>query len=344
MRTIVTFTTERDQINTASLVVKNLLNQTYKPDQIVLYIVDKKVSEIDIPVELSELIGDVFQIRFVDTDLKTHNSYYYAMKDYPKDVIITVVNGFDYPVDTIELLREGHKQFPDSIVCLKGNTIPMNAEDDFLTYSEWKDETKIVGKPSHAIMASFSAGVLYPENCFEKSKCSKSEILGDAFDKAELYLKMVEVENDRRVLLLKEKHIIRKLAQNKGKSFWETVSPISEDEFIERRIKELGDRGKEIRRTIFRDYLADILPIYRSKATQLKKKDNEIKKIKATNIYKTGRIVTVVPRKIKRLQKKLKNNRVIDGAIYDIAKANMEKEGLQPEFSRNSYLKSLNGR
>lgn len=48
-------------------------------------------------------------------DIRSHKKFYYAMQEYPDDMIITIDDDVYYRSDTIELLYQTHLKYPQDV-------------------------------------------------------------------------------------------------------------------------------------------------------------------------------------------------------------------------------------
>lgn len=170
----VSLTSFPKRIEAVELTIKSLLNQTYKPDEIQLWLAECQFKN-KVPENLLPLIDLGVDIKFCD-DLKSHKKYYYALKEQKDNLVITVDDDLLYPENLIETLLEKHKKFPNSIVCYRTKTIHIN-EDGFDKYSTWECISNTgIKRPSLFLMPSTGAGTLYPPNALDK-RCFDKELL-----------------------------------------------------------------------------------------------------------------------------------------------------------------------
>ena len=85
---IVSLTSYGDRLDTLSICLKSLLNQTRKADKILVYLTDD-ITESRLPTSLLELRDKGIEYKFIPLDLKPHKKYYYAMQEFPDDIIVT---------------------------------------------------------------------------------------------------------------------------------------------------------------------------------------------------------------------------------------------------------------
>ena len=112
---IVSFTTYPKRISSAHKIVENMLSQSLKAEKILLYLAEEQFpnKEKDLPKELTELQGQgAVEIKWCD-DLRSHKKYFYAMQEYPENLIVTVDDDLVYPVDMLQSLYYSYLCFPN---------------------------------------------------------------------------------------------------------------------------------------------------------------------------------------------------------------------------------------
>lgn len=138
---VVSLTSFPARINNVWQVVKCLLNQTYKPKQIILWLSKEQFPNITtIPISLRKLEGEVFKIRMVDGDIRSHKKYYYVSKEYPDDYVLLVDDDIYYPSDLLEKTWLSHLENPNAVICNYGYHISYNSDGTFMNYDKWKQE------------------------------------------------------------------------------------------------------------------------------------------------------------------------------------------------------------
>ncbi|NQD68650.1 glycosyltransferase family 2 protein, partial [Bacillus haikouensis] len=136
-KVIVSLTSFPSRISTIWITIESLLRQTFKPDEIILWLAEEQFDGYDsLPTKLLRLQDKGLKIRFCD-DLRSHKKYYYTFQEYPDCIVITVDDDVIYPTNTINALMEIHKKFPDSICCNRGHLIKKTFEKEIAPYNQW---------------------------------------------------------------------------------------------------------------------------------------------------------------------------------------------------------------
>ena len=140
---IVSLTSFPARIDDVWQVVECLLRQTCAPKKILLWLSkDQFPTEDLVPKSLTRLVGDVFNIRFVSGDLRSHKKHYYVSKEYPDALILLVDDDIYYPTDMIEQLLFAYEQNTDSVVCRYGSIVKFDENGEILPYVKWKNVTQ----------------------------------------------------------------------------------------------------------------------------------------------------------------------------------------------------------
>lgn len=138
---IVSFTSFPARINDVWQVVECMFRQTYQPAKIVLWLSkDQFPDGMGIPVSLREREGNIFEIRMVDGDIRSHKKYYYVAKEYPDSLIFLIDDDIYYPTDILELSMKAHEEYPEAIICNYGYHIRYKENGELMPYNNWSKE------------------------------------------------------------------------------------------------------------------------------------------------------------------------------------------------------------
>lgn len=135
---IVSLTSFPARINYVYLTVESLLRQTILPNRIVLWLSNTQFkNKEELPIRLKKLENDIFEIRFVDGDIRSHKKYYYVFKEYPNSRIVLVDDDIIYSDRMIENLLEAKSKYPDAIISRFAFTILRNSDYSLRPYNTW---------------------------------------------------------------------------------------------------------------------------------------------------------------------------------------------------------------
>ena len=177
-RIIVSFTSYPKRIGKVHTVLESLYAQSLKPDLIILWLAEEQFPnrEADLPIELIEdKNAGKYELRWCD-DLGSHKKYFYAMQEFPEDIIITVDDDNVYHYDTVKTLCELHRKYPGTVACLFAKLMLFDNKYNLLPYTDWLYNV-VLPVPSMQIIPMGSGGVLYPPHVLDKGVFDKETIL-----------------------------------------------------------------------------------------------------------------------------------------------------------------------
>ena len=162
---IISLTTFPLRIDKVWLVIESLLRQTKLPERIILWLSIEQFpkKKRSLPKNLLKLLDDfdIFNIRFVSGDIKSHKKYLYTLIEYPKHILITVDDDIIYPTDMIETLVDFHKKYPKSIICRYSYYMKRDNLGGLIPYNEWV-KVKEKTQPRNDIFFGSGGGTLFP--------------------------------------------------------------------------------------------------------------------------------------------------------------------------------------
>lgn len=187
---IVSLTSYPLRIHSLWKVIECLLRQNVKPDRIVLYLSTDQFDSIDnLPKSLLNQRKRGLEICMCKGDLRSHKKYYYAMQQYPEDIVITVDDDLFYRTDLIEEFLKENRKRPKAIIAnwvkevLPGKNL----------YKEWPDRMKS-GVIDHFCFIGVS-GVLYPPHSLYKDVFNESMIRELCYTTDDIWLSCMAMLN-----------------------------------------------------------------------------------------------------------------------------------------------------
>ena len=176
---IVSLTSYPKRINVVWITIETLLQQTVKPDEVILWLADSQFKEIEeLPEELKALQKRGLTIRFCD-DLKSHKKYFYVLQEYKNDLVILTDDDMFYPKDMIERLLKLHEKYPKDICTMTGQVITPSFDSKPSEWRNPKSEEKFIH--SDQIQIFTGSGSLYPPNSLSKEVFNKKLIKEGAY-------------------------------------------------------------------------------------------------------------------------------------------------------------------
>ena len=199
---IVTLTSFPERIKEVHLGITTLLNQTLKPDMIILWLAEDEFpnKEKDLPQALLNLQKYGLTIRWCE-NLKSYKKIVPALLEYPDDILVTADDDLFYRKDWLELLYKSYEQNPDY---LYGHRIK-----EILTVKEGQNVTaKYLDMPVNSqtenknYLATSGAGLLFPPGSLYKDAARSELFMNLAPQGDDLWLWAMAELNNKKVKLV----------------------------------------------------------------------------------------------------------------------------------------------
>lgn len=118
-RVIISLTTYPSRIKFVHKTLYSLMNQSYKPDMIILWLAEEQFEngEADLPKSILELKQYGLTIMWTEYDLKSYKKLIPTLEMYPEDIIITADDDLYYPCYWVGNLIKSYNKNPQDIHC-----------------------------------------------------------------------------------------------------------------------------------------------------------------------------------------------------------------------------------
>lgn len=195
-RLVVSMTTYPARIGALEPVLNSLYNQDRKADEILLWLAKEEFPglEQDLPEYLVQLAAQKrLTIRWCD-NLKPHKKYFYALQEYPEDLIVTVDDDLLYSSSLLSSLYRSYLQYPKAVSAVRVHLMLFSEDNRILPYNTWIRETDCsLHTPSMQLFATGGAGTLYPPHLFRKEFFDWTAISAHCPIADDLWLKAMEL-------------------------------------------------------------------------------------------------------------------------------------------------------
>lgn len=178
--------------------IKSLLTQTVKPDRFIVWL-DGNVSRNQPTKDMLELCQYGVEYRFTDGDLGPHGKYYYAIQEYPNDIVITVDDDLLYSDDLIESLLNSYRRYPECVCARRTHRMKYHFDSSIKPYTKWRFEDNISSTPSFKLFATGGAGALYPPHVLPQETFNSELIKQLSLNADDIWLKCMEMKNNIKV-------------------------------------------------------------------------------------------------------------------------------------------------
>ena len=221
---IVSLTSFPARIRNVWMTCATLLNQKYTDIHIVLYLTKDEFPHgyDNLPKTLTKLKKRGLDIRIIeDVNLRPHNKYFWALKDFPYNTVITVDDDILYSPKLISELMKIHAQYNDCVICNRGITIKKT------NYREWVNNIYLEEKRSD-ILATGVGGVLYPAHIFDNTPIfDKDAISSTCLNADDLWLSFMTRFKNNKVVQTKFKVGLLTILSSQDKAL--CISNVGED-------------------------------------------------------------------------------------------------------------------
>lgn len=172
--------------------LKSLLLQKVKPDRIIVYL-GSDSSRDQFTKEMLDLERYGVEYRIdSERNLKAHKKYFYAMQDFPNDIIVTADDDLYYPSNWLSSLLKTYKKYPNAISARRVHLMRQK-DGSLLPYNMWKDQCRSVLEPSFSLLATGGSGKLYPPHCLNECTFDDKSFKELCFDADDIWLKCMEI-------------------------------------------------------------------------------------------------------------------------------------------------------
>ena len=167
---IVSLTSFPARIDYVWKTIVSIKRQSVLPEKVILYLSQDEFGDRPLPENLIKLQDDVFQIKMVNENLKSHKKYYYSFEEFPDKTIITLDDDMYYQKDILKYLIETSLEFPEAVVANRVSRIRKRGEE-VLPYNQWKN--RYIKKGEKDLFPIGVDGILYPPGHYRNQMLQK---------------------------------------------------------------------------------------------------------------------------------------------------------------------------
>lgn len=200
VKIIVSLTSFPARINIVDIVVKSLLMQSLKPDEIVLWLAREQFpdKENELPDQLLNLRKYGLTINWCD-DIKSYKKLIPSLRMYPEDIIVTADDDVYYERHWLKRLYLGYVKAPNYVHCHRITKFYIQDNE----YKMKKGEFEVYPFPSYLHKLTGVGGVLYPphildQDVLDEEKCRKLAPTND-----DIWFWLMAVRNGAKINVVK---------------------------------------------------------------------------------------------------------------------------------------------
>lgn len=196
---IVSLTSFPNRIGRVWIVIESILRQNYKIDKIILWLSKEQFDSLDVlPKNLLAQQNRGLEIRLVEGDIKSHKKYFYTLKEYPNDFLITVDDDIIYPTTLVSELINVNKSYPESICCHRAHNVKLE-NGKVMPYTFWKTIKKFDSN-KYDIFFTSGGGTLFPPNCLHEEVLNESVLKKYCFYADDVWLNFMSRLNSTNIV------------------------------------------------------------------------------------------------------------------------------------------------
>lgn len=202
-RLIVSITSFQQRMYNIHFALYSLLDQTLKPDEVVLWLGEKEFpgKEDDLPLSVLSLKNNGLTIKWCK-DIGPYTKLIPALKEYPDDVIVTADDDIYYSSNWLECLYNAYLKEPQYIHCHRAHRITFDKNKNINKYSKWIFEVSGV-EPSFCNFLTGVGGVLFPPKVLYKDVLDEELFLKLSPNADDIWFWAMAVLNNSKVNVIK---------------------------------------------------------------------------------------------------------------------------------------------
>lgn len=217
---IVSLTSYGRRLYDVCFAIESIMQQTYKPNRIVLWL-DKKDFENSLPESLLIQQKRGLDIRVYEPDIRSYKKLIPSLKEFPNAAIITVDDDVMYDFDIVERLIKAYIADPKSVHACRLHEVAFYDDGTIKSYNKWKRGINSI-EPYKKYFFTGVGAVIYPPNSFHE----------DVF-KEEMFMEICKTADDVwfNAMVINNGRAIKKV---------ETRSVNGEDYILNHNVQDMG--------------------------------------------------------------------------------------------------------
>lgn len=189
---IVSLTSYPARFQHLHIAIRSLLMQTVKPDAVILYLGEDS-KDVPLPPQLSQLAEKGLRIEYREGNLRSHKKYYYALQEYPQDIVILVDDDMIYEPKLIERLMNSYEKYPHAVSAKRVHKMAKNLDGSIADYNHWQYEYQESTEPGQDIFSTTGFGTLLPPGCMDERVLNADLFMKECFAADDIWLKTMQL-------------------------------------------------------------------------------------------------------------------------------------------------------
>lgn len=197
---IVSLTSYEDRFADLSKTIYSLLNQTLRPDRIILWLDERGDDLTTLPYEITRFIKNGLEIRFVK-DIGPYTKVVYAFKEFYESIIVTADDDIYYPKNWLKYLYLSYVSNQDDIHCHRAHRVGLKY-GKILPYENWGKQVEEESARYDNFLTG-AGGVLYPPKCFSNEVLREDVFLEYAPSADDIWLWVMALVHGKKIRVVK---------------------------------------------------------------------------------------------------------------------------------------------
>lgn len=190
---------------TVEYTIISLLRQTYKPDEIILWLDNVNWNDNNIPLNLKRLTKFGLTIMFCE-DIRSYKKLVPTLKIRKNSLIVTTDDDVFYRRDTIERLVKQYEENPQRVYCHYAHGVKFNNDNTIASYTEWREDVN--GTYGPLVFPVGEGCVLYDPDLLHRDITNENLFLKLAPIADDVWFYFMESLNNTECCQLKKKYTI----------------------------------------------------------------------------------------------------------------------------------------
>ena len=194
---IVSMTTIPSRLGKLALVLRSLLQQTVRPERIMVWMHESMKEQIP-PAVIKLLtrpeLRDFIELRYTPLSC-SHKKLIHSIEAFPNHVVVTCDDDFMYHKDWLNTLYQDHLAFPQYVIAQQIRSITRDDWGGLKPYKQWRYHPELEQDPK-TFLAVGGKGVLYPKQALHPDYKDAELFLRLAPKADDLWFKAMELRNN----------------------------------------------------------------------------------------------------------------------------------------------------
>lgn len=192
---IISISSLRENFSILPIIIYSLLNQSLKPDKIILWLDEEYQDMANIPYEITQFAKNGLEFRF-KKNLGDYTKTIYAMEEFYNSIIVTASDKIYYPANWLKNLYLSYISHPNDIHVHGAFNAKINK-----SFKYWD---KVKKEAADFLFLPLSdMGILYPPKCFGKEAFRRELFLKKHIINDNLWFWVMSILAKRKTRLIK---------------------------------------------------------------------------------------------------------------------------------------------